>query len=114
VAALAHLTAMDGGNAEGLQEQSLPCARAAIRGDQMQEVEQRMEQLPRVSVGLEAIIGEKWTKDRGRSKRGRQNWARFRDDFRGEQGEKCWKSLLKDQGFLGKGRLFFLFFYPPC
>jgi hypothetical protein len=26
MAALAHLTAMDGGNAEGLQEQSLPCA----------------------------------------------------------------------------------------
>jgi len=25
-AALAHLTAMDGGNAKGLQEQSLPCA----------------------------------------------------------------------------------------
>ncbi len=74
-----------------------------------------MEQLPRVSVGLEAIIGEKWTKDRGCSKRGRQNWARFRDDFHGDQGEKFWKSLLKGQGLLGKGRLFFLFFrrIPP-
>jgi len=28
-AALAHLTAMDGGNAGGLQEQSLPCALGA-------------------------------------------------------------------------------------
>jgi hypothetical protein len=59
---------------------------------------------------MEAIIGEKWTKDRGCSKRGRQNWARFRDGFRVDQGEKCWKSLLKGQGLLGKGCLFFLFF----
>ncbi len=30
MAALAHLTAMDGGNAIGLQEQSLPCAMAGL------------------------------------------------------------------------------------
>ena len=49
----------------------------------MQEVEQRMKPLPRVSIGLRARIGWKWMQSREIFKQGRQNSA-----GPGDQNEK--------------------------